>query len=72
MGKEVRVIRGIPFSFVFSALLFLWVVFSILIIIFFPHPKGQHMKIVLRGFGSAVVALLIVLFSIGIVAVVFN
>lgn len=63
---------GLPFGDVMLVLVVLWAVFAVIIGVYAPKLRGQHMKIALRSLGAAVASLIVVIVAVNLIAVFFN
>lgn len=63
---------GLPFGDVLLILIILWLFFAVIIGIYVPKLRGQHLKIALRALGASVASFVLVIVVINLIAVFFN
>lgn len=63
---------GLPLGLVVFILIASWAIFAVLIGVYVPKLKGQHVKIALRSLGAAVLSFIVIAVAINLIAIFFN
>ena len=63
---------GLPFGMMMVILVSLWAMFAVVINVYAPKLRWQHLKITLRALGAAVISLIIIIAIINGIAIWFN